>query len=50
VKKKLKERSFAPGVNRDEVTGVEAGLGLPLEEFLAVSIEGLQKVAPEIDL
>jgi putative nucleotidyltransferase with HDIG domain len=50
VKKKLKERSFAPGVNREEVTGVEESLGLPLDEFLAVSIEGLQEVAPEISL
>ena len=50
VKKKLKERSFAPGVNRDEVTDVEASLGLSLDEFLAVSIEGLQGVATEIDL
>ena len=50
VKKKLKERSFAPGVNRDEVTDIEVSLGLPLEEFLAVSIEGLQEVAPEIEL
>jgi uncharacterized protein len=49
VKKKLKERSFAPGVNRDEVYEVEA-LGLPLDEFIAVSIEGLQEVASEIDL
>jgi predicted hydrolase (HD superfamily) len=37
-------------VNRDEVYGVEEGIGLPLEEFLAVSIEGLQLVAPEIGL
>jgi putative nucleotidyltransferase with HDIG domain len=50
VKKKLKERSFAPGVNRDEVYDVEASLGLPLDEFLAVSIEGLQEVATEIEL
>jgi putative nucleotidyltransferase with HDIG domain len=50
VKKKLKERSFAPGVNRDEVNDVEASLGLPLEEFLAVSIVGLQEVAGEIEL
>ena len=34
VKKKLKEKAFAPGVNRDEVTGVEASIGLPLDEFL----------------
>ena len=50
VKKKLKERAFAPGVNRDEVLGVEEGIGLPLDEFLAVSIEGVQEVAPEIGL
>lgn len=50
VRKKLKERAFAPGVNREEVLGVEEGIGLPLEEFLAVAIEGLQEVAPEIGL
>ena len=50
VKKKLKEKAFAPGVNREEVAGAEEGLGIPLDEFLAVSIEGLQQVAPEIEL
>ena len=50
VKKKLKEKSFAPGVNRDEVYDVEEGIGLALDEFIAVSIEGLQEVAPEIEL
>jgi predicted hydrolase (HD superfamily) len=50
VKKKLRERAFAPGVNRDEVVDVENSIGLPLDEFLAVSIGGLQLVAPEIGL
>jgi uncharacterized protein len=50
VNKKLKERSFAPGVNREEVYGAEAVLGLPLDEFIAVAIAGLQQVAPEIGL
>ena len=50
VKKKLKDKAFAPGVNREEITGVEESLGLPVDEFLAVSIEGLQLVAPEIEL
>jgi putative nucleotidyltransferase with HDIG domain len=50
VRKKLKERAFAPGVNREEVTSVEGSLGLSLDEFLAVAIEGLQEVAAEIDL
>src|ERR671918_1360330 len=50
VKKKLKDKAFAPGVNREEITEVEDRLGIPLDEFLAVSIEGLQEVAPEIEL
>jgi putative nucleotidyltransferase with HDIG domain len=50
VKKKLKEKSFAPGVNRAEVTDVEERIGLPLDEFIAVSIQGLQDVALDIDL
>jgi putative nucleotidyltransferase with HDIG domain len=50
VKKKLKEKAFAPGVNRAEVLEVESSIGLPLDEFLAVAIEGLQQVAPEIGL
>jgi putative nucleotidyltransferase with HDIG domain len=50
VKKKLKEKAFAPGVNREEVYGAEAVLGLSLDEFVAVSIEGLQQVAPDIGL
>ena len=50
VKKKLNEKAFAPGVNRDEVVGVTEGIGLELDEFLEVSIAGLQEVAPEIEL
>jgi putative nucleotidyltransferase with HDIG domain len=50
VKKKLKEKSFAPGVERDEIWAVEEEIGIPLDEFIAVSIEGLQSVASEIEL
>ena len=50
LKKKLKEKSFAPGVERDKVWNVEEGIALPLDEFLAISIDGLQSVAEEIDL
>ena len=50
VKNKLKERSFALGVDRDEVYAAEAALGLPLEEFIAVAITGVQQVAPDIGL
>jgi putative nucleotidyltransferase with HDIG domain len=50
VKKKLKEKAFAPGVNRDEVYGAEEALGLPLDQFIAVAITGIQQVAPDIGL
>jgi uncharacterized protein len=50
VKKKLKEKAFAPGVNRDEVYEAEEALGLPLDEFIAVAIGGIQQVAPDIGL
>jgi putative nucleotidyltransferase with HDIG domain len=50
VKKKLKEKSFAPGVERDKIRGVEESIGIPMDEFIGISIEGLQRVAPEIDL
>jgi putative nucleotidyltransferase with HDIG domain len=50
VKKKLKEKAFAPGVNREEIALGEANLGLSQDEFIALAIEGLQEVAPEIEL
>jgi putative nucleotidyltransferase with HDIG domain len=50
VRKKLKEKAFAPGVNREEITEVEERLGVPLDEFLGLGIEGLQSVAAQIDL
>lgn len=50
VKKKLKEKSFAPGVERDKIRGVEESIGIPMDEFIGICIEGLQRVAPDIDL
>ena len=50
VKKKLKEKSFAPGVERDKIRGVEEAIGVPMDEFIDVSIEGLQDVAGDIGL
>jgi uncharacterized protein len=50
VRKKLKEKSFAPGVNREEIAQVEDWLGIPVDEFLGIGIEGLQSVAAEIEL
>jgi len=50
VRKKLKKKAFAPGVNRDEINDVEDSIGLSVEDLIALGIEGLQQVATEIDL
>ncbi len=50
IKKKLKEKAFAPGVNRDEIRQAEEHLGLELDQFIELGIEGLQEVAEEIGL
>lgn len=50
VKKKLKEKSFAPGVERDKIRDVEEKIGVPMDDFIAVAITGLQQVAPDIGL
>jgi len=49
VKKKLKETSFAPGVNRDEIHACSE-IGLDLDAFIGLGIEGLQLVAADIGL
>jgi uncharacterized protein len=50
VKKKLKSKAFAPGVSREEVYGAVETLGLPIDEFIAVAIAGIQQVASDIGL
>src|SRR5207237_6568034 len=37
VKKKLKEKAFAPGVNREEITQAPDVLGLEMDDFFAIS-------------
>ena len=37
VKKKLKEKSFAPGVEREEIRNVEESIGIPLDQFLEIT-------------
>ena len=50
VRKKLKDKAFAPGVAREDIHSVAEGIGLELDEFIGLGIEGLQLVGAEIDL
>lgn len=50
VKKKLKDKAFARGVNRDDVyQGVEE-LGIPLDDHIANVIAALQESAADLEL
>ncbi len=50
VKKKLKEKGFAAQVKREQILQCEPLLGIPLDEFIAITLQAMQKIAPEIGL
>ncbi len=50
VKKKLKDKAFAKGVNRDEVREGAEELGVPLEEHVQFVIEALHPIEKELGL
>jgi len=50
VKKKLKDKAFARGVNRDEVRQGAEELGVPLEEHVAFVIQALRPVEAVLGL
>ena len=50
VKKRMKDKAFARGVNREDVIKGAEELGLPLEEHIAFCIEAMRAIAPELGL
>jgi putative nucleotidyltransferase with HDIG domain len=50
VRKKLKQPSFAAGVNRDDVSAGAELLGLPLDQHIMNVVEALKPIAGELGL
>ena len=50
VRKKMKDKAFARGVNRDDVVNGAADLGVDLDEHIAFVIAAMQGVAPALGL
>jgi len=50
VKKKLKDKAFARGVNRNDVTNGAAELGVPIEEHITFCVAAMRGVASELGL
>jgi len=49
IKKRMKEKAFAAGVNREIIMECEK-LGLSLDEFAQICLEAMQKVAQDLGL
>ena len=50
LRKKLKQKDFARGVNRKKITSVPEKLGLALDEFLELSLKALQSISGNLGL
>ena|ERR1044071_4731718 len=50
IRKKMKDKAFARGVNRNDVIHGAADLGIDLEEHIAFCIEAMRGIAAELGL
>ena len=50
VKRKMKDKAFARGVNRDDVRKGAEELGVPLEDHIRFCIDAMRAIAPQLGL
>ncbi len=49
VRKRMKEKAFAAGVNRDHILECEE-IGIPLDEFIQISVDAMREISESIGL
>jgi putative nucleotidyltransferase with HDIG domain len=49
VMRKMKEENFAKGADRDQIRSCSE-IGLPLEEFISLSVDAMKKIADQLGL
>lgn len=50
IKKKWKDKSFAAGTRREDIALCQEKLGIPLDEFISLSLEAMKKIADSLGL
>ena len=50
VRKRMKDKAFARKVNRDDIVTGAANLGVDLDDHIALCIEAMKAIAPELGL
>ena len=50
VTKKLKDKAFAAQVDREQIKQCEPLLGIPLDEFVAITLEAMKGISNELGL
>lgn len=50
VLRRYGEKKFAAGTRRDDIALCEEKLGIPLKEFVEISLKAMQNIAPDLNL
>jgi putative nucleotidyltransferase with HDIG domain len=50
IRKKMKDKAFARGVNRDDIVNGAASIDVPLDEHIAIVLGAMREIAPTLGL
>ena len=50
VKKKMKDKAFAAQVRREQIQQCETLLNIPLDEFVAITLQSMKRISDELAL